>query len=79
MPKPMAEASCHGAPCPRCGSTIGVYSTRVEGQRRVRYLRCPTCHYKPRKNKVIVPLAFAPGQSTARPLAAGTGRFDQVF
>jgi len=61
----------HGSRCPNCGSIIGVYSTRVEGDVRIRYLGC-SCGFKPRQNKVVVPIRFAP-ERAGRPLEALDG------
>lgn len=49
-----------GEPCPRCGDRIGVLNTAIEGERRVRYLGCHACRYRPDDNKQILPLELAP-------------------
>lgn len=44
--------------CPGCGGRVGVYSTRVVGRTRLRYLACKTCGAP--AGKQIVPIDFSP-------------------
>ena len=46
--------------CPSCGAQIQVVNTRIIGTQRVRYLGCRSCGYRPVKNKIIIPLEYAP-------------------
>jgi formate dehydrogenase maturation protein FdhE len=46
--------------CPKCGADIGVTSTRISGENRVRYLGCKGCRCKELKSKQVVPLKYAP-------------------
>lgn len=50
-----------GDPCPenKCPGALVVYSTRVEGDERVRYLHCACCGFLP-DTVVRVPLEHAP-------------------
>lgn len=60
-----------GDECPEChdGHLI-VYCTRVvefvSEPYRQQYLACKECHHKPEKNKVSVPLIYAPRRSKPR-------------
>lgn len=49
-----------GDPCeqPGCGGHLVTYSSRVDGERRVRYLHCKTCQHRPQNNKWVLPLQF---------------------
>lgn len=51
-----------GDKCPRrkCKGRIQVVDTAVKGDHRIRYLGCRMCGYRPVKNKIIVPIAYAP-------------------
>lgn len=60
-------------PCPHCracgqvtsvGRTpvIQVVNTEANGSVRIRYLGCRVCGYRPKGNKRIVPLEFAPSR-----------------
>lgn len=76
----MSEGPCDrqfhtGDPCPLCGvGHMSVYHTHVERMaaepHRLQYLRCnqPECRYKPPRNKVRVPLQFAPSRFRPRKL-----------
>lgn len=56
----MAE-SIPGEMCLACQrGRLTVYSTRVVGGFRVRYLRCDACGTRPESNKQTIPLAHAP-------------------
>ena len=36
-----------------CVGVLVVYTTRIEGEYRVRYLQCSACHTKPDGNKMV--------------------------
>lgn len=52
--------------CPKCHGFMICYDTRVVGDFRHRYLKCPDCGYLP-PGKEVIPLAHAPRR---RPLPA---------
>lgn len=63
-------------PCPRCRAdrrltpagnppVIQVLNTEADGGTRIRYLGCRACGYRPKGNKRIVPLEFAPSRREA--------------
>ena len=56
-----------GDPCDAagCAGRLVVYATRAVGDSRVRYLHCNACGRKPRGNKWIIPLEYAPRRSRA--------------
>lgn len=56
----------YGELCPRCGDTIGVVNSYVEGANRVRLMGCRGCGYRPDENKQLVPLELAPKRITRR-------------
>ena len=43
-----------GDACPVCGGRLHVYHSHRAGNRRVRYLRCRSCRYRPPRNKVVL-------------------------
>ena len=43
-----------GDVCPVCGDRLRVYHSHRAGNRRVRYLRCRSCRYRPPRNKVVL-------------------------
>lgn len=54
-----------GETCPACAlGTLCVYHTRVVERGtesyRLQYLWCGACHHTPERNKVQIPLRFAP-------------------
>lgn len=56
----------YGETCPKCGDTIGVENTRVEGNVRIRLMACRNCGYRPEDNKQVVPIELAPKRITRR-------------
>jgi ssDNA-binding Zn-finger/Zn-ribbon topoisomerase 1 len=48
-----------GRICPQCGGDLIVYTSRVQGDYRHRYLHCIECGFLP-PGKEIVPIAYAP-------------------
>jgi len=42
-----------GAPCPRCGSRFKVLNSRLLAGRRVRYVGCGRCGFRPLGNKQV--------------------------
>lgn len=56
---------CSGDLCPdgECDGRLLVYSTRISGGNRVRYLRCNKCHATPENSKQVVPLEYGPSRS----------------
>ena len=46
-----------GDACPKCAGIIITVNTKVHGNRRVRYLGCRRCGYRPARNKVILQLS----------------------
>lgn len=61
----VAAKICSGDQCPveECGGKLLVYSTRIVGNSRVRYLRCNLCGATPEHNKQMVPLEYGPSRS----------------
>lgn len=56
---PPADKPRPGQTCPACGvGRLRVSSCRVEGDNRIRYLKCPRCRHN--AGKQVVPLEFAP-------------------
>lgn len=60
-------------PCPQCRAAgrltrvgkrplIQVVNTETDGGVRIRYLGCRCCGYRPRGNKRVIPLEFAPSR-----------------
>lgn len=60
-------------PCPCCRSAerltvrgktplIQVVNTEADGTARIRYLGCRRCGYRPRDNKRVISLDFAPSR-----------------
>ena len=50
-----------GDVCPVCGGRLHVYHSHRAGNRRVRYLRCRSCGFRPTANKqVTTAVANAP-------------------
>lgn len=60
-------------PCPRCQAdrrftpagkrpVIQVVNTEADGGARIRYLGCRACGYRPKGNKRIIALEFAPSR-----------------
>lgn len=43
-----------GDGCSVCGGRLHVYHSHRAGNRRVRYLRCRACGYRPPRNKVVL-------------------------
>jgi hypothetical protein len=67
--RPTSGAAC---PCASCRGKLSVYATSVNiaAGLRTRYLACDVCGYKPKGNKRIIPLEYAPPQpsrSSVRP------------
>lgn len=58
-----------GDPCPenKCPGALVVYSTRVVGETRIRYLHCGCCGFLPENNEVAIPLEFAPRRTRRGP------------
>ena len=74
-----AAAQLVGRLC-ECGGRFGVLNSIITRSRasRIRYIGCRKCGYRPPKNKLIVPLIYAPPRVTAthsnESLAVGRGR-----
>lgn len=50
-------------PSANCRGKVVVVQTLVCGDQRIRYYGCRLCGRRPRDNKRIVPLIYAPGRA----------------
>jgi len=48
--------------CAGCNGRLYIHTTRVNERigKRIRYMRCDTCHIAPERNIWVLPLEYAP-------------------
>lgn len=61
----MATLIPRTCPTKGCGGKVVVVQSLVIGDMRIRYYGCRTCGRRPRDNKRIVPLIYAPARKAA--------------